>query len=316
MKTKTEQRKAIAIATSDWHFWQTAPVWRSCEENWLKAMGRPLVQLINLSYSLNVPILNAGDVFDHYNPSPECVNFLLDKLVNKMIAIPGQHDLENHVLENLYKTGFETLRSAGVIECLESYWCPNSALTVYPAPWGTDFGKMTIGKDFTGKKILLAHKYIWMNDETRYGGQEIPAGKLTGFKQFLQNFDFAIFGDNHIPFRTKVGNCQVVNCGTMVRRKLDEKDYETGCTVLYNDGSIEFIPFDVSLDKYLRVQVEEQETEQIDVSSRKFMEELRSMEDGQIDYRTEVERKVQETGRKDMEEQFETIFNEYEENGK
>lgn len=162
----------------------------------------------------------------------------------------------------------------------------------------------------------MESKHVWFNDDTRYGGPDVPTGKLSGLKQELQNFDFAIFGDNHIPFRCKIGRCQVINCGTMVRRKLDERNYQTGFTVLFSDGSIEFVEFDIDKDVNLEIQVEDEVESGLDVSSRKFMEELQALEENQIDYRTEVERKVQQLNRNDMEQVFTEIFNNYSEEQK
>lgn len=312
-------KEAIAIATSDWHFWHVAPVWRSNEPNWLEAMGRQLDQIIEASYTLNVPIINGGDIFDHFNPTPETINFLMSKIKNPFFAVPGQHDLEHHVLANLHKTGFWTLKNGGYIEYRNDGYTLSDAkekFDIYFAPWGTDLDQIAI-EPRQRKRILLAHKYVWFDDSTRYGGQQIPSGKLSGLKQTLQKFDFAVFGDNHIPFRVKIGKCQVINCGTMVRRKLDERDYQTGYTVLFDDGSVEFHPFDIDKDVNLEIRVgEEEKTGDIDVSSRKFMEELQAMQDTDIDYRTEVERKVQQLDRPDMEEQFTEIFDNYEETKK
>lgn len=308
-------RRAIAIATSDWHFWHVAPVWRSNEPNWLEAMARQLRQIIKESYRMNVPILNSGDIFDHFNPTPETINFLMNELKNPIYAVPGQHDLEHHILGNIRKTGFCTLLEGGhLIYRNDGYWNHDEkcGFDVYFAPWGTNISQIAVVPRKC-KRILLAHKYVWFDDTTRYGGSTIPSGKLSGLKADLQKFDFAIFGDNHIPFRVKIGKCQVINCGTMVRRKLDERDYETGYTILFDDGSVQFCPFDISQDVNIEVKIEEENDSEINISSRKFMEELQAMDENEIDFKTEVERKVGEINRKDMEQKFSQIFSEYEE---
>ena len=315
-------KKAIGIATSDWHLWHTAPVWRSNEKNWLKAMDRQLNQVFKAAIDNHCPIFMGGDVFDHYNPVPETVNFLLSRipLDLKIYAVPGQHDLEHHVLtmESLGKTGFEILRDNAIIcplfnmytKELEYRHNAEDFVTIYFAPWGTDISKIEVDPPNPKfKQILVAHKYVWFDDSTKYGGQDIPSGKLSGLKETLQKFDFAIFGDNHIPFRKKIGKCQVINPGTLVKRKIDEKDYKTGYTIMFNDGSIEFHEFDTSEDVYLEIQVTEQSS--LNVSSREFMNELRAMEGEEIDYRTEIEKKLDGMNRPDMEKQFTEIFDKY-----
>ena len=319
-------KKAIGIATSDWHFWHVAPVWRSNEKNWLQAMNRQLSQIIQAAIDNHCPILLGGDIFDHYNPIPETINFLMSSIPEtvKIFAVPGQHDLEHHVLtmESLEKTGFEILRDNTIIAPLfnrqdgklidncVSAWDDPGDWIIYFAPWGVNIADIQVDDSKPEKiKILLAHKYVWFDENTRYGGADIPEGKLTGLKNVLQKFDFAIFGDNHIPFRKKIGKCQVINPGTLVKRKIDEKDYKTGYTVLFDDKSIEFHEFDTSEDVYLEIQVTEQSG--LNISSREFMDQLRAMEGEEIDYRTEIEKKLQEMNRPDMEKQFTEIFDKY-----
>lgn len=302
-------KKAIGIATSDWHFWHTAPVWRSNEKNWLEAMGRQLFQVLQAAHDHNCDIFMAGDVFDHYNPIPETINYLKKCLIHQIYAVPGQHDLEHHCLEHLEKTGFETLTGSNILYYPQQAYYNHDGIQVYFAPWGTDLNSIQVRRMVDVKNILLAHKYVWFDENTRYGGQEVPGGKLTGLKEVLQQFDFAIFGDNHIPFRKKIGKCQVINPGTLVKRKIDEKDYKTGYTIMFNDGSIEFHEFDTSEDVYLEIQVTEQSS--LNVSSREFMNELRAMEGEEIDYRTEIEKKLNGMNRPDMEKQFTEIFDKY-----
>ena len=305
-------KKAIGIATSDWHFWHVAPVWRSNEKNWLEAMGRQLFQVLQASLDYECDVFMAGDVFDHYNPVPETINYLKKSLAARSIyAVPGQHDLEHHCLEHLEKTGFETLEGLNFMyfPCQLYYNAPAN-IQIYFAPWGTDLNSIKINNTHRdAKSILLAHKYVWFDENTRYGGSEIPTGKLTGLKEVLQQFDFAIFGDNHIPFRKKIGKCQVINPGTLVKRKIDERDYKTGYTIMFDDGNIEFHEFDTSEDKYLEIQVTEPSN--LNVSSREFMDRLRAMEGEEIDYRTEIENKLRGMNRPDMEKQFTEIFDKY-----
>ena len=320
-------KKAIGIATSDWHLWHTPPVWRSNEENWLKAMERQLQEVFHAAIINDCPIFMGGDIFDRYNPVPETINFLLDFIPEnlKIFAVPGQHDLEHHILslDSLQKTGFEILRERAIICPIFNYhenkmnyrYNLGDKITLYFAPWGTNLQEIKVDEKKEGFiQILIAHKYVWFDDSTRYGGSEIPPGKLSGLKETLQKFDFAIFGDNHIPFTCKVGKCNVINPGTLCKRKLDERDYKTGYTILYNDKTFEFINFDTSEDKYLDIKIEDIPT--IDFNSSEFLQQLQSMESNQIDFQSEVEKKLKTMNRKDMEEEFENIFNSYQEDKK
>ena len=78
---------------------------------------------------------------------------------------------------------------------------------------------------------------------------------------------------------------------------------------MFDDGSIDFHEFDTSEDKYLEIQVTEPSN--LNVSSREFMDRLRAMEGEEIDYRTEIENKLRDMNRPDMEKQFTEIFDKY-----
>lgn len=320
-------KKVIGIASSDWHLWHTPPVWRSEEPNWLEAMDRQLYQVLKAAVQNHCPVFMGGDIFDRYNPVPETINFLLDRIPEglEIYAVPGQHDLEHHILtlESLQKTGFEIVRERGIISPIFDYYKnrfnhkykADDRVTLYFAPWGTKLEEIEVEEATEGViQILIAHKYVWFDDSTRYGGQEIPSGKLSGLKEVLQKFDFAVFGDNHIPFTFKIGKCNVINPGTLCKRKVDEKDYKTGYAILYSDKTYEFVEFDTSEDKYLDIKVED--TPSIDFSSSEFLQQLQSMETNQIDFQMEIEKKLETMNRPDMEHEFRDIFNNYGEHKK
>lgn len=314
-------KRAIAIFTSDWHWWPIAPVFRSVEKDWIEAQSRPLKQIKQFQEEnkcpdgKTIPVVFAGDMFDHYNPCPAAINALLAAIPSGVVGIPGQHDLEHHVLENIEKTGFYTLVQAGAVYMPDIFAQPVQTIgdkcNFYFCPWGVGFED--IEPLDNGKfNILVAHKYVWFGDNTRYGGGDAPGGKLSGMRLILQKFDYAVFGDNHIPFTAQVGKCQVVNCGTMNRRKQDERTNETGFAVLYEDGELEFIPFNHDQDKTIIVETGENEINDATIDARDFFEEINGLKDCDIDFRDHVERKAVETGDKQVIETFAKIFNNYE----
>lgn len=318
--------KACAIFTSDWHIWHYPPVFRSEEENWYKAMARPFFEIKkyqkeqkNLWWKedveYDIPVLVAGDIFDHYNPIPQAINFVLERIPENCFGVPGQHDLENHVLENIEKTAFWTLVKVGKIRMINQgdfLLVPEANLEIYFSPWGGDIENIK-PKPSPFKKVLVMHKYVWFDEKTRYGGTQKPSGQLSGLMEQLQKFDVAVFGDNHIPFRCKIGNCQVVNCGTLLKRKRDERDYKTGFCSLMENGEIEFHPFDTSKDKYFEVEDPTKDMEKID--AEEFLNELNSLNDCEVDYRQNIENAIhgKSNGVKKV---FAQIFNEYEQEKK
>jgi hypothetical protein len=62
-----------------------------------------------------------------------------------------------------------------------------------------------------------------------------------------------VSGDNHSPFNVQIGKTQFWNCGTFMRRKSDERDYQPQIGMLMSDGSMKAHYLDTSQDKCLDV---------------------------------------------------------------
>ncbi|MFK5283767.1 hypothetical protein ACI3PL_29745, partial [Lacticaseibacillus paracasei] len=47
---------------------------------------------------------------DRWNAPPELINFDLEHLPTGMICVPGQHDLPNHNLDDMRRSGYGVLK--------------------------------------------------------------------------------------------------------------------------------------------------------------------------------------------------------------
>ena len=102
--------------------------------------------------------------------------------------------------------------------------------------------------------ILLHHRYVYSSKETSYADapEEFRAENVMEFKNMRGRLKIAVFGDNHIPFSKKLGNGNIiVNCGTLICRKADEKRDKAGFYVLFDDGSVRRVPTGRDSDVYL-----------------------------------------------------------------
>lgn len=228
----------IAILCSDIHI-GVCPSARSAELDWLVAMGRQLAQLCELKIKLDVPVICAGDIFDRWNASPELINFAIRSLPC-MYAVPGQHDLPNHRLDDIYRSAYWTLVEAEVIYHLG----PNSAvdvgdrLRVWAFPWGTEIIPCP-SVDRSRIHLAVIHRYIWKDGHQYPGADEQK--RLKNQRGCLVGYDAAVYGDNHSGFLAKGGPGQthILNCGTFFRRHIDEISYRPHVGILYSDGHIE-----------------------------------------------------------------------------
>lgn len=285
--------KPLVIFLSDIHLTLNPPAFRSTESDWKVAMGRQFKELENLACNLGVDeAVIAGDIFDKYNQQPELINWAIDNFPEtlRIYAIPGQHDLPNHVNEDIHKSAYWTLVEAGAIMHMSSVTVLECGVVIHPFEWGRDIIPFTW--DGNGcMHVAVVHRYIWKDAATSFAGAE-QDHYVSAYEKALTGYDAAVFGDNHKGFQITIGNCRVFNCGTFFIRKSDEREYKPRIGILYDDGTIVPHYLDISKDVYLadvgREKIEIESTEE----AKKFIEELRLLGSDSLDFRDALRRKM------------------------
>ena len=282
-----QSKDPVAILISDIHLSHKKPVCYHPNLNWYELMAFYLEQLNTAKIKFGVPLICSGDVFDKWQSIPELINFALSKMPD-MLSIMGQHDMPNHNFEEREKSAFWTLVRAGKIKFLDSgaHVFPDIETNIYAYSWGaalSPFDSMPHvlkhRKEYLN--LALVHKYIWNKKATSYPGASVKE-KLPAYKKFLSYFDVALFGDNHKGFLSASGKCVVLNNGSMMRRKSDELDHKPCYGILYRNGDVKRVPFDVSKDRFAHNIIEAKEKEQIDISE--FLEELGGLGEQDLDF--------------------------------
>jgi DNA repair exonuclease SbcCD nuclease subunit len=209
-----------------------------------------LLQLNALAKAKDLPVICAGDIFDRWNPAPELLNFALQFLPDGMLCVPGQHDLPNHNIKDLYRSGYGVLVQANKIVDLtamkgESLLCRGA--DYFGFGWEQEVHPPT-EKGGTGLQVAVIHQYIW-----RKGDAYPDAPKDQHFDKMwskLKGYDVAVFGDNHKGFSEHKGSTLIYNCGGFIRRKSDELDYLPAVGLLYADGTVMRQKLDISKDRF------------------------------------------------------------------
>ena len=224
----------------------------------------------------SVPILYAGDIFNQWNASPEVINFALANLPEGW-AIPGQHDLPNHNYEEIKRSAYWTLVEAGLLTNLE----PDKETEIggdilaTGFPWGFDL-KPPRHPGAAVTHIAVIHHFIWTNKETGYPGApeashvKHPTTKFTGY-------DVEVYGDNHKGFLLEGSGTNIFNCGALMRRKTDERNYRPGVGLLHTDGTVTRHYLDTSQDKFIQATEAEEAVEKI-LDMTAFVSGLRDLE--------------------------------------
>ena len=288
----------VAILISDLHL-STCPPARSAEPDWFDAMGRMLDQIKEIQNQYNCCVLCAGDVFDRHDAKPSLVNWAIENLP-EMIAIPGQHDLPYHSLDKLEESAFWTLVQANIITpvgvdntpCIRLA-CTN--ITVWGFPWGQKLTPMlklneveTNPRDIN---VALVHSYVWVNKH-RYPGAP-GYQNVVEWKERLAGWDVVVFGDNHQGFACQVEGTSVINCGCLIPRKSDERDYKIKVGLIRDDGTVWRRQLDTTRDKWLDLPGEEKSIPS-NPGMVEFIEDLNTLSSDSLDFRDAVIRYMEE----------------------
>ncbi len=280
--------KVIAILLADIHLSAKPPIWRSAEEDWYEAMQRPLEELKRLQGKYDCPILCAGDIFDLWygaigKMGSELVNWALRYLPDNMYCIPGQHDLPNHNYGEICKSAYWTLVKAGKIKNLKTDWRILENFDLRGFPFGSKLKPCTLVD--TRIHIALIHEYRWIKGST-YPGAPVM-GKLS--KAITKHgYDIIVYGDNHKGFIFDAGGTVIFNCGTLMRRASDEKEYKPQIGLLLESGKILPHFLDISQDKYMESVDDSVPMEEMDMNE--FIAELKKLGDTGLDFLLAVER--------------------------
>jgi hypothetical protein len=251
----------------------------------MEVQARYLSQLSALA--LDLPVLCAGDVFDKWNVTPELINFALKHLPNFMIAVPGQHDLPNHQLDQVHRSGYGVLVEAGKIKDICGTYFNGNGFQVYGFGWNEKIGRPDpYEENDKGFQVALIHKFIW-SDTTGYPGASEDSHFLA-FSGKLKDYDVAVFGDNHKGFyKTTKSGTLVWNCGGFIRRRSDEINYRTRVGILMSDGTINLHNYDTSLDRFQEIP---EKAEKVERDMREFLERMEKLGEHGLDFRDAVRR--------------------------
>lgn len=296
--SKIEER-ILAIFLADIHLSLKPPVWRSAEPDWLEIQRRVLNEIQNLHQVYNCPVICAGDIFDKWNTCPELINLALAFLPDNMYAIPGQHDLPLHQIEDIHRSAYWTLVKAGKITDFSKDLIniSSSQLTLYGFPYDKSLTPLDCKSKFI--QIAVVHDYVWIPE---YSYPDAPIEKrLSVHKKEWLGYNIVVYGDNHKGFLTTFGGTKIFNCGTLMRRKSDEIDYRPQVGLLLESGEVVPHYLDISKDKYLDI-VDIEEKPDLDMTG--FIEGLEKLGKTALDFRDAMKEFLHRGGTSDEAKQI------------
>ncbi len=243
--------KPVAVVAADLHFHHERPGAR--RGNWAETMENHLAELVDATRDLKVPLLLAGDIFHKPEQPPWLLNLLIPIFKTVEVhAIPGQHDLPQHNIDQIERSAYWTLVEAGAILDISDIGacCFEQHTIVCPFAWGEELRPDENRKegDFT---IALVHRYVWTKG-TGHPNADVK-DHVRSLAKIRKTYDMMVFGDNHMGFQS--GN--IFNCGAFIRRRVNEKDYQPRYGIICDDGSVKSISLKSAADDQWAEEIEE-----------------------------------------------------------
>jgi DNA repair exonuclease SbcCD nuclease subunit len=260
-------QKPKLILSADWHLRDDIPQCRRRDE-YLAAQERKLKFIHDLCKENEATLLIAGDVFDSWKPSPWLISLALRYIPEGTVVVPGQHDLPAHNLQELGKTGLQTLAEAGRVYVLSGGFrhVLERSSTVLGSVYGYAYGEQAENAPKetkypqNGLKILMWHRLACWKSPSWPGAKMDKAGAILGE---FDSYDLILTGDNHLQFhvRTTTGE-HLVNPGSLMRMTSDQAEFEPAVFGWSEDGAITriLLPIEKGVVKITKSNAKEKES--------------------------------------------------------
>ena len=271
-------KQPTAIIAADIHLREDVPLCRT--DDYFQAQSRKVRWLRKLRKDLNCPVIVAGDVFDHWKPSPFLLGWAI-KSLPPFLAIPGQHDLPQHRLGLLPKSGFYVLKAAKKLWLLKGPKkarrrpgtrdpikgpfpalsdCIQATTGLHGVVYGYAYGeKLRDPDEIPGRSVAIAHRLTWKN-VLPYPGCAADSA-LDLLKK--HPYDLIVTGDNHKPFVVKHQGRLLVNPGSMMRMDADQVEHRPRVYLWYaKSNSVERVYYPIEKGVVSREHITDQKKQE------------------------------------------------------
>ena len=264
-------KKVTVIICADLHIRDDQPICRT--DDFLAVQTRKLKWLSELQRKHNCPILDSGDLFHHWKPSPSLLSYAINNLPDEIVTVPGNHDLPSHSMELYEKSGLAVLQAAGKVEVLidKEYTIGDTAITVSPFPWGYEIVSHT---PTPYRKIALCHVMTYQGRKPYPGCKDPGAGALL---RNTKGYDLIITGHNHTPFIIEDEGRLLVNPGSLMRTTAAQIDHKPRVYLYYaEDNTVEpvFVPIEDNVITREHIDNTEQRDGRIDAFISRLSDEV------------------------------------------
>jgi len=215
MKRTKNKDTPSAILTADWHLREDTPVCRTDDfqtEQWKKVQ-----EIARMQTAFGCPVFHAGDLFNHWKPSPWLLSKTMQHLPEQFWTVYGNHDLPQHNLELANKCGVYALATARWVNLLTTcHW--NHTPDTYS--W----------RFYKDRKMLVWHVMNYQGRKPWPGCTDPSSAKLL---RKYPHYDLILTGHNHKPFVEEYEGRLLVNPGSITRQEAKQADHRPRVYLYY-----------------------------------------------------------------------------------
>jgi len=224
MERRKINRVPSAIFCSDLHLREDTPACWIGDfqlEQW-----SALSFIKNLQKEYKIPVFIARDIFHMWKASPWLLSMTMQHFPEQVFCVAGQHDLPQHNLGLIEKSGLFTLVKAGYVTLLEE------------CNWGQEPKNGSYYFEEYDCHLLVWHHLTYMSKP--FPGAS--GGMAEGVLRKYNKFPIILCGDNHQSFSVEYKGRLLVNPGNITRQTADQADFQPRVALWYAEtNTIEWV---------------------------------------------------------------------------
>jgi hypothetical protein len=224
MERGKRSKSPTCLLTSDWHLREDTPV--CFAGDFQKEQWDAMNAICHIQKQYNIPTFIAGDIFHTWKASPWLLSMAMDHFPKQAYCVAGQHDLPQHAMNLINKSGLYTLAKAGYVTLLDE------------CNWGQEPDKGSYYFEKHDCRLLVWHHLTYITPP--YPGA--TGGNAESILRRYPEYSMILSGDNHTSFTVEYQGRRLVNPGNLTRQTADQIDYQPRVALWYSeDNSIEWV---------------------------------------------------------------------------
>lgn len=274
-------KQVSAIISGDWHLMEEERIPPCRTDSIWDAQWNKVQQIKELQELHNCEVLLSGDLFDHWKTSPNLLNACFHHMPEHIRTVIGNHDLPQHNIDLLHKSGIEVLFQAGVLAPILS-----------GGNWGKEAKELQpeylSGIPF--QRILVWHTMTYKHVLPYPGCEDPQCNKLF---ELFPKADLIVTGHNHTTFTARKGKQLLLNPGSLTRHDANQIDHKP-CVFLYyaEDNTFDTHYLKINENVISRAHIENKNRKEQQINS--FMEKLQGSWKVSLSFEENIERALKE----------------------